>query len=85
MVQKKAMIKFMLIFQICYSVASTCFPPMNEQLYNSHRECALNGYYKAHEFNAKLPVAQVEDNRIFIKFWCVPKKPSEENEKKVDT
>ena len=78
------MIKFMLIFQISYSVAGTCFPPMNEQLYSSHRECALNGYYKAHEFIAKMPVEQVEDNRTFIKFWCVPKKQSEENEKKID-
>ena len=67
----------MLIFQMCYSVAGTCFPPVNEQLYSSHRECAF-------EFIAKMPVEQVEDNRTFIKFWCVPKKQSEENEKKID-
>ena len=70
---------------MCYSVAGTCFPPMNQQLYNSHRECALNGYSKAHEFITKMPVEQVESNRTFIKFWCLPKKQIEENEKKVDT
>jgi len=58
---------------------------MKEQLYSSHRECALNGCYKAHKFMAKMPVEQVESNRTFIKFWCVPKKQIEENEKKVDT
>ena len=68
------MIKFMLIFQMCYSVAGTCFPPMNEQLYNSHRECALNGYSKAHEFIITMPKEHVESNRTFIKFWCLPQK-----------
>jgi len=76
--------KFLLIFQICYSVAGTCFPLMEEQLYNSHRECALNGYYKAHEFIAEMPIEQVESNRTFIKFWCLPKGQVKGNEKKIN-
>ena len=47
---------------------------MNEQLYNSHRECALNGYSKAHEFITIMPEEHVESNRTFIKFWCLPQK-----------
>ena len=76
--------KFLLIFQICYSVSGTCFPQMDEQLYNSHRECALNGYYKAHEIIAEMPIEQVESNRTFIKFWCLPKGQVEGNEKKIN-
>ena len=47
---------------------------MKEKVYETHRECALNGYYKAHEFIAQMPKEQVEDNRTFIKFWCLPQK-----------
>ena len=78
------MIKFLLVFQMCYSVSQICLPPMNEKVYETHRECALNGYYKAHEFIAQMPKEQVEDNRTFIKFWCLPKKEVEENEKKIN-
>jgi len=69
---------------MCYSVSQTCLPTMNEKVYETHRECALNGYYKAHEFIAQMPKEQVEDNRTFIKFWCLPKKEVEENEKKIN-
>ena len=55
---------------------------MEEKVYETHRECSLNGYYKAHEFVAGLPSKEVESNRTLIKFWCEPKK-IEADEKKI--
>jgi len=78
------MTKFLLIFQMCYSITGTCLPPVQEQIYNSHRECSLNGYYKAHEFIVAMPEKQIEDRRAIITFWCEPHK-IEKNEKKIDT
>jgi hypothetical protein len=77
------MIKFLLVFQMCYSISQTCLPPMKEKVYETHRECSLNGYYKAHEFVAGLPPKEVESNRTIIKFWCEPKK-IEADEKKIN-
>jgi len=59
---------------MCYSITGSCLPPMEEKLYETHRACSLNGYYKAHEFVAGLPPKKVESNRTIIKFWCEPKK-----------
>ena len=56
---------------------------MKEKVYETHRECALNGYYKAHEFIASLSSQEVEKYRTIIKFWCEPKK-IEADEKKIN-
>ena len=69
---------------MCYQIGGTCSPPMKAKLFDSFQECSLSGYYKAHEFIAQMPIEQVEGNRTFIKFWCLPKKQIEENEKKID-
>jgi len=75
--------KFLLIFQMCYSIANTCFPPMEERFYSSYHECSLSGYSKGYEFIAEMPKEQVENNHVILRFWCLPKK-IEENEKKID-
>ena len=68
------MIKFLLVFQLCYSMNGVCFPPMEEQIYDTFRECSLSGYSKAYDFINKLPKERVESNRTLIKFWCESKK-----------
>ena len=68
------MIKFLLVFQLCYSMNGVCFPPMKEQIYDTFRECSLSGYSKAYDFINKLPKERVELNHTLIKFWCESKK-----------
>ena len=51
-----------------------CFPPMEEQVYDTFRECSLSGYSKAYDFINKLSIERVESNRTLIKFWCESKK-----------
>ena len=51
-----------------------CFPPMEEQIYDTFRECSLSGYSKAYDFINQLPKERVELNHTLIKFWCESKK-----------
>ena len=51
-----------------------CFPPMEEQMYDTFRECSLSGYSKAYDFINQLPKERVELNHTLIKFWCESKK-----------
>ena len=66
------MIKFLLVFQLCYSMSGVCFPPMEEQVHDTFRECSLTGYSKAYDFINQMPKERIEENRTLVKFWCEP-------------
>jgi len=68
------MFKFLLVFQLCYSMSGVCFPPMEEGVHDTFRECSLTGYSKAYDFINQMPKERVESNRTLIKFWCEFKK-----------
>ena len=70
--KKKKMIKFLLVFQMCYSISGLCFPPMEEQVHDTFRECSLTGYSKAYDFINQMPKERIEENRTLVKFWCEP-------------
>ena len=66
--------KFLLVFQMCYSLGGACLQPMQEKTYDTFRECSLNGYEKARKVIVAMPKERVEDYRTIIKFWCEAKK-----------
>lgn len=65
------MIKFMLILQICHASIGACLPPIQDNLlYNSYKECAMNGYLKGYEFMEKQNIEQINETRTVVRFWC---------------
>ena len=69
------MLKFLLVFQMCYQASNMCLPPMEEKVYDTFRECSLTGYTKAHKFILALPEEKVNQYQTIIKFWCESQKP----------
>ena len=68
--------KFLLVFQMCYQISHACLPPIDTGIvYDTFRECSLNGYKKAHEMITSLPYEKVENYQTIIKFWCKQKRP----------
>ena len=66
------MIKFILVIKICYAVAQFCAPGLESNIkYHSFRDCAIDGYLKAHELILSMPPAQVEETQTLIKFYCI--------------
>ena len=75
------MIKFLLIFQMCYQASGMCVLPMQEKTYDTFRECSLVGYTKAHELILSLPEEKVNQYQTIIKFWCESRKIKEDEKK----
>jgi len=48
---------------MCYSISGLCFPPMEEQVHDTFRECSLTGYSKAYDFINQMPKERIEENR----------------------
>jgi len=75
------MLKFLLVFQMCYQASNMCLPPMEEKVYDTFRECSLIGYTKAHKFILALPEEKVNQYQTIIKFWCESRKIKEDEKK----
>ena len=70
------MIKFILVIKICYAVAQFCAPGLESNIkYDSFRDCAIDGYLKAHELIVSMPPPQVEETQTLIKFYCLKEEP----------
>ena len=80
---EKIMLKFLLVFQMCYQASSMCLPPMKEKVYDTFRECSLTGYTKAQKFILALPEEKVNQYQTVVKFWCESQNIPE-NEKKIN-
>ena len=76
------MLKFILIFQMCYQLGGACTPPMQAQIFDSFHECSLAGYSGAFKMVQSLPAEKVNRNQTMIQFWCKPRKVKD-NEKKI--
>ena len=77
------MIKFILIFQMCYQLGGACTPPIQAKIFDTFYECSLAGYLGAHKMVKSLPTEKVNKNQARIQFWCKPRKVKD-NEKKID-
>ena len=71
------MVKFVLIFKVCYVIAQFCAPPFQySETFDSFRDCAITGYKHAYEMIQAFPAENVEKTQTIIKFQCI-KQPSE--------
>ena len=65
--------KFLLVLSVCSATFQTCLPPIkNDELYNSHFDCATAGYLNAMGLTREVGEHIVNRDRITIKFECKP-------------
>jgi len=69
------MIKFALVLQICHAAFNVCLPPVSDTnfIYNSYKECAINGYSKGYDFMNELDNDIITEAKTFVRFWCEEK------------
>jgi hypothetical protein len=65
--------KFILVLQICSSIAQTCMPPIKADniLYDSWYDCGKAGYKSAYEILDKLTKVEVNKAKTMIQFRCI--------------
>ena len=64
--------KFLLIMQVCSALHLSCMNEMPAGEYSTHFDCATAGYLNAIGLTRELGEAEVNRNRITIKFECKP-------------
>ena len=66
------MVKFILVFKVCYVIAQFCAPPFQySETFDSFRDCAITGYQHAYEMIQAFPAEGVEKTQTIIKFYCL--------------
>ena len=65
--------KFILVLQICSSIAQTCMPPIKVDniLYDSWYDCGKAVYKSAYEILDKLTKVDVNKAKTLIQFRCI--------------
>ena len=65
--------KFILVLQICSSIAQSCMPPIKADniLYDSWYDCGKAGYKSAYEILDKLTKVEVNYATTMIQFRCI--------------
>ena len=65
--------KFLLIFIFCSGVAGSCLPPIeHKESYPDLYTCLNAGYKESIVKLGKIGPVDVNEKRIFIKFYCSP-------------
>ena len=59
---------------LCSGVLGTCLPPypLTDTLYKDQYSCAIKGYEKSIEKMEEMGRVAVNENELFIKFYCKP-------------
>jgi len=69
------MIKFALVFQMCFTLTQTCLSPIKSvELYDTHKDCSLAGYKNAYIIIESRPNSEVNKQKAMITFWCLEEK-----------
>ena len=65
---------FILTMILCSGVLGTCLPPypLTDTLYKDQYSCAIKGYEKSIEKMEEIGRVIVNENNLFIKFYCKP-------------
>ena len=65
---------FILTMILCSGVSLTCLPPYSliNTLYEDQYSCLLKGYEKSIEKMKEIGRVIVNENELFIKFYCKP-------------
>ena len=64
---------------LCSGVSGTCLPPypLYDTLYNDQYSCLLKGYEKSIEKMKEMGRVIINENQIFIKFYCTPEEKTD--------
>ena len=63
--------KFMLILTLCSSLYNSCMTPLKvDKLYDSHYDCAKDGYKSSGEAIENFGKQRVNDEVLYINFTC---------------
>jgi hypothetical protein len=66
---------FILTIILCSGVSGTCLPyPLTDTLYKDQYSCLLKGYEKSIEKMEEIGRVVVNENKLFIKFYCKSEK-----------
>ena len=67
---------FILTMILCSGVSLTCLPPYQviDTFYEDQYSCLLKGYEKYIEQMEKIGRVVINENKLFIKFYCIPEK-----------
>ena len=70
---------FILSMILCSGVSGTCLPPhtLYDNLYNDQYSCLLKGYEKSIEKMEEMGRVIINENQIFIKFYCTPEEKTD--------
>ena len=70
---------FILNMILCSNVSGTCLPPhsLNDTLYKDQYSCLLKGYEKSIEKMEEIGRVVVNENELFIKFYCKPEEKAD--------
>ena len=70
---------FILTMILCSGVSGTCLPPypLYDTLYNDQYSCLLKGYEKSIEKMKEMGRVIINENQIFIKFYCTPEEKTD--------
>jgi len=63
--------KFILVITMCSSLQQSCMPPVQvKEVFNSHYECAYQGYTTSAEIIKNLGEEQVNKDKMYLSFAC---------------
>jgi len=64
---------FILSMILCSGVSGACLPPhtLEETIYKDQYSCFLKGYEKSIEKMKEIGRVDVNENELFIKFYCI--------------
>jgi hypothetical protein len=67
---------FILTMILCSGVSLACLPPYQviDTFYEDQYSCLLKGYEKSIEQMEKMGRVVVNEKKLFIKFYCIPRK-----------
>jgi hypothetical protein len=70
---------FILNMILCSGVSGTCLPPhpLNDILYKDQYSCLLKGYEKSIEKMEEMGRVVVNENQLFVKFYCSPEEKTD--------
>jgi len=69
---------FVLAFILCSAVERACLPPVEwPKKFNDHYDCMIAGYEESLKKLNKIGREEVNQNGLFIKFFCVKNKRSQ--------
>ena len=76
--------KIVLFMIMCSGLANSCLEPHKLNTYDTFYDCMSAGYKESLEKIESIGPEEVNEYKIFIKFYCTPEETNEKKEKKIN-